>query len=211
MRELPALVLGITISTYWFYVGAMVVRVSRRKRRMHQILIPVQRRERLMWIVWVPLIVAWVAMPFVASAQDPGNHPWIALPTLARSGRALVILRMAAAGVAVACLLLSIQCWRHMGRDWRMGVDPSNDRRLITDGPFARVRHPIYALSMALVLTSVVIIPTPVMLLIAVVHITLMYLKARNEELFLSNLYGQSYSEYCRRTGRFLPRIGILC
>jgi protein-S-isoprenylcysteine O-methyltransferase Ste14 len=188
----------------------MVVRVSRRKRRVHRVLIPAQLRERLMWMVWVPLVAAWIAMPYVASAQNPTDHPSIGVPEFASSGWAFATLRTTVAGVAFVCLLLSIQCWRHMGRDWRMGVDPEGKNRLITDGPFAKVRHPIYALSIALMLCSVVVIPTPVMLVIAAVHITLMYLKARNEESFLTNLYGQSYSEYCERTGRFLPRIGTI-
>jgi protein-S-isoprenylcysteine O-methyltransferase Ste14 len=160
-----------------------------------------------MWVVWVPLIVAWVALPFVAPAQDPAGHPWIGLPAFARSHQVLVTLRMAAAGLAVVCLFLSIQCWRHMGRDWRMGVDPSNHRRLIMDGPFTRVRHTIYALSVALMLCSVVVIPAPVMLGIAAVHISLMFLKVRNEEEFLRETHGQSYIEYCARTGRLVPRI----
>ncbi len=88
-----------------------------------------------------------------------------------------------------------------------MGVDAASRNRLITNGPFAKVRHPIYALSIALMLCSVVVISTPVMLAIAALHIALMYLKARNEEEFLLKMHGQSYSEYCRRTGRFLPRI----
>ena len=210
MHELPALVLGITISTYWFCVGAMVVRVSRRKRRVHRVLIPTQRRERLMWMVWVPLIAAWIAMPFVASAQDPADHPWIGVPVFVSSGWVFATLRIAAASVAVVCLLMSIQCWRHMGRDWRMGVDPEDESRLITNGPFGKVRHPIYTLSIALMLCTVVVIPSPAMLAIAAVHITLMYLKARNEEEFLLEKHGQSYSEYCERTGRFLPRIGAI-
>lgn len=188
----------------------MVVRVSRRKRRMHRVLIPTQRRERLMWMVWVPLVAAWIAMPFVASAQDPTDHAWIGVPVFANSWRVFAIMRIAAAGVAVVCLLLSIRCWRHMGRDWRMGIDPEFEGRLIMNGPFAKVRHPIYALSVALMLCSVVVIPTRIMLVIAAVHITLMYLKARNEEVFLLEKHGQAYSEYCRRTGRFLPRFGAV-
>ena len=207
MGEVPTFVLGITISAYWCCVGAMVMRVSRRGRSTRRILIPTQRRERLMWVVWVPLIAAWIAMPFVASSQNPVRHPLIGVPVFARSEPVLVMIRLAAAGAAVVCLLLSIQCWRHMGSDWRMGIDPSNDHKLITDGPFARVRHPIYTLSVALMSCSVVIIPTLAMLTIASVHILLMYLKVRNEEEFLLKTHGPAYREYCRQTGRLWPRI----
>ncbi len=207
MRELPTLLVGITVSAYWLYVGTMIVRVGRKSRGIGRLLVPTQRRERTMWIVWVPLVAAWIAMPFVASAQDPARHPWLAIPRLAVSQPALHALRVAASVIAIVCFLVSVRCWRHMGRDWRMGIDPAGERRLITNGPFARVRHPIYALSVALMLCTVVVIPNPVMLVIAALHIALMWLKARNEEAFLHKMHGPSYSEYCRRTGRFLPRI----
>jgi protein-S-isoprenylcysteine O-methyltransferase Ste14 len=207
VRELPAIVLGITIATYWLYVGRMVVRVGRKNRGISRMLVPAQRRERTMWIVWVPLVVAWIAMPFVASAQDPVRHPWIGIPALAVWHPVVYVLRLVASAIAIVCFLVSVQCWRHMGKDWRMGVDPAGERKLITNGPFARVRHPIYALSVALMLCSVVVVPTPVMLAIAALHILLMHLKARNEEAFLQRMHGPSYSAYCQRTGRFLPRI----
>ncbi len=201
------MVLGITVSAYWFCVGAMVVRVSRRGRRARRILIPAQGRERVMWVVWVPLTAAWVAMPFVATAQDPTRHPWFGVPVFALVDPVFYAVRVTVSGMAVVCLLASVRCWQHMGRDWRMGVDPTDRSRLITNGPFARVRHPIYSLSVALMLCSVVVIPTPVMAAVAAFHIVLMYLKARNEEAFLLRMHDQTYSEYCRRTGRFLPRI----
>jgi len=210
VHDLPALILGITIATYWFCVGAMVVRVSRRRRARH-VLIPTQRRERLMWVVWIPLVAAWIAMPFVARVQDPVSHPLIGLPDFARLIPAIRAVRIAALVAAIACLILSIQCWRHMGRHWRMGVEPATDSKLITDGPFRRVRHPIYTLSMILMVCSVLNVPTPIMLLLATVHLTLMHLKARNEEAFLLEVHGERYRSYLGKTGRFLPRFRPTC
>lgn len=207
MRDVPSLMLGITMAVYWCCVGAMVVRVSRRGNRADRVLIPKQRRERFMWLVWVPLVVAWVAMPLIARTQDPARWPLIALPAIAQTESILLTARTGAAGLAIILLLLSIRCWRHMGSHWRMGVDPANSEKLIVDGPFSRVRHPIYSLSVALMICSGLIVPTPAMLGIVVTHIALMVVKARNEEAFLSEIYGDSYSEYCKRTGRFIPRL----
>ena len=53
-----------------------------------------------------------------------------------------------------------------MGRDWRMDISDRNTS-LITDGLFARVRHPIYAFSIALMLATAIVLPTPPMLLLA--------------------------------------------
>ena len=117
-----------------------------------------------------------------------------------------MMLRWAAAGIGALCLHGSIRAWRRMGRNWRMAVAPGQKTELVTGGPFARVRHPIYALSMLLMLCTLAVVPTLPLLLIAAVHITLMLLKAHNEERFLKGVHGAAYADYCRRTGRFVPR-----
>jgi protein-S-isoprenylcysteine O-methyltransferase Ste14 len=95
-----------------------------------------------------------------------------------------------------------------MGRDWRMDVSEKRTGALITDGLFAYVRHPIYALSTALMICSAIIIATPPMVILAGVNLVLVNLKARNEERHLLAMYGEPYAAYLRRTGRFLPRLG---
>lgn len=202
----PALVLGLTMCAYWACVVVMIVKVSRKTRAVRRVVIPQQRRERLMWGVWVPLVVTWMGLPLIAGSVPIGFHEWFALPGLAASGPAIA-LRCAAAGLAVVCLGLSIWCWRHMGRHWRMAVDPSQPGKLIQDGPFAWARHPIYTLSMTLMVCTLIVVPTPLVLVITLLHIALMQIKARSEEAFLLQQHGAHYADYCARTGRFFPHV----
>jgi protein-S-isoprenylcysteine O-methyltransferase Ste14 len=44
------------------------------------------------------------------------------------------------------------------------------------------------------------------MLAIAAIHVTLMAIKARNEERHLLSVHGEAYARYVARTGRFVPR-----
>ncbi|MGE0481629.1 MAG: isoprenylcysteine carboxylmethyltransferase family protein [Phycisphaerae bacterium] len=200
---LPNWIVGATVLCYWACVVVMIVRVSRKTRHVGRVVVPAQRIEQLMWIVWTPLIVLWIATPFIAAQRSAWLGGWLAI--WGADWYAAPAMRLLAAGAAVACLAASIVCWRHMGKHWRMGVDPEQCGTLFTDGPFAYVRHPIYALSILLMLATLVAVPNAVMLLLAIVHVTLMNLKARNEERHLHTVYGASYREYCRRTGRFLP------
>ena len=62
---------------------------------------------------------------------------------------------MVAAIVAMASLALTIKCWARMGKDWRMAVTAEPDQPLITDGLFSRIRHPIYAFSIVIVLSLI--------------------------------------------------------
>jgi protein-S-isoprenylcysteine O-methyltransferase Ste14 len=141
-------------------------------------------------------------LPYLAATR---SHLLLALPEFARQPPWLW-LRAAAALLGVACLALTVMVWRRMGKDWRMAVRVDRQSELITDGLFRFVRHPIYALSIALMVCSALVVPTLPMVAIAVLHIVLMNLKARNEERYLRAAYGERYAGYAQRTARFLPR-----
>ena len=205
LHDLPALALTFILSAYWLCVGVKMFRANRGRLRHDPNVIPKLRIERFMWIVWVPVIAAWIAMPCVAPAQAYARHPWIGMPNLDVAPIAVVAIRSVATLVAGGCLLLSIKCWRFMGRNWRMGIDPSQEKVLFSGGPFSVVRHPIYALSITLMACSVLVVPTRAMMILAALHIFLLQLKARNEERFLLKVHGEAYAEYCDLTPRFVP------
>ena len=200
-RDYPLLVVALTISAYWLRVGAMIVR-ARRKQHHDVGVIPEHPAERALWLVVVPVVACWCAFPWLALTHAQGPF---AMPMFTRDSAAYAGLRFIAAGVAVACLLLTLQCWRRMGRDWRMDISDRNTS-LITDGLFARVRHPIYAFSIALMVATALVLPSLPMVAVAVLHVIVMNVKARNEEAHLARLHGDAYRRYVERTGRFVPR-----
>ncbi|MGE5608956.1 MAG: methyltransferase family protein, partial [Bacillota bacterium] len=111
-------------------------------------------------------------------------------------------------GVAIAAIAFAATwaCWRKMGKSWRMGIDPNEHTQLIVTGPYAYVRHPIYALSSLLMLATVAIIPSPLILLVALAHLALLQWEARREEKHLLNQHGTTYAAYYTQVGRFIPR-----
>jgi protein-S-isoprenylcysteine O-methyltransferase Ste14 len=202
MRDGPILILTVTIWAYWIGVAIMVVRLRRRIRRLPGV-VPEQGLERLMWLIWIPVIILWLALPSLAATE---RHKLLAVAEVVLSHPGLVALRWVASLLGVGCLLVTIECWMRMGESWRMSIVPEGDTELVTTGLYARVRHPIYGFSMLLMVCSVVIVPTVPMVIVATLHVLLMVLKSGNEERFLLRTYGDRYAEYCRRTGRFFPR-----
>lgn len=202
MDTTPVLILTLTVWAYWIGVGAMALYV-RRANRAPAGIVPEVRSERRMWIIWVPLIIAWNILPEVARKGYP---LLLALPAGAMAHPLFSRLRWVAATCAVACLLGTAVCWVHMGRSWRLGVLPSQDTALVVTGVYAHVRHPIYTLGILLALSSAAVVPTLPMMLVAVLHVCLILLKVRQEEGFLLAVHGAAYAAYCRRTGQFLPR-----
>ena len=201
MRDFPGIVLVATIWAYWLGIGIMITRVRKGTHTLAG-LVPEQRLERYLWLVWVPLVVAWIVLPYLAFM-----HPAFA-SAFVRQSEGYALLRWLAAGGALACLLLTSLCWSRMGRNWRLDVSTKSHAELITDGPFAYVRHPIYALQRLHMLCSVVVVPTWQMTGLAVVHFCLTQVKARNEERHLLAVHGSAYRDYVARTGMFFPRRG---
>jgi protein-S-isoprenylcysteine O-methyltransferase Ste14 len=98
-----------------------------------------------------------------------------------------------------------------MGRSWRIGVDPGERTGLVTGGPFALVRNPIFS---GMILTWVglaLMVPSVVALASVGVLIGSLELQTRVvEEPYLLRTHGERYAHYAKRVGRFMPRAGRL-
>jgi protein-S-isoprenylcysteine O-methyltransferase Ste14 len=199
LGNLPALLIGLILCAYW----ARVLHLARKIRQSagHTAnVIPPGRVGCVTRAIWFPVVYLWIAIPLLT--------PWISnLLWIVRPLMATPLLSWAALAIAILAFILTLVCWKKMGKSWRMGIDPSEKTSLVVTGPFSRIRHPIYAISSVLMLTTVAIVPTPLMIAVALVHLTLLQLEARREENYLAGLHGQSYLDYCARTGRFFPKL----
>lgn len=145
--------------------------------------------------------VAWVVLVAGAALQAAGV---LAAPGAvgARVGAAL----------ALGVLGTAIVRWAQatMGRMWRPDIPPVPGGRLVTDGPFARVRNPNYVGMLCAALGAVVLAPSAVTAAGWGLLLLSLMLIARAEEQVLRVRYGAAYGAYAARAGRFLPRVGRL-
>jgi len=97
-----------------------------------------------------------------------------------------------------------------MGRSWRIGV-PEERTELVTGGPFALVRNPIYTAMVVAVGGLALLAPNPLSIASVVSLIAALELQVRfAEEPQLIRSHGEEYAEYARRVGRFVPGVGRL-
>lgn len=199
---MPLILAGSAIWLYWAIVLAMAAFV-RFVRRRPSALTPHTASERAMWIIWVPVVVAWNAMPALALRKD---DPALVVPPWAKDS-IYNSTRWVAGALILSGLLCTMHCWWTMGRSWSVALVEGERTALVQRGLFRFVRHPIYGLSLMMMLCTLAVLPTWPMALAAMAHVVLMNLKARGEESHLMRTYGDAYGDYRRRTGRFLPRV----
>jgi protein-S-isoprenylcysteine O-methyltransferase Ste14 len=117
----------------------------------------------------------------------------------------------AAIGVALASvgIVLTVAAQFAMGTAWRIGVDPAERTELVTDGPFAVVRNPIYSAMIPAFIGIALLAPNFLTIAGAILVIAALELQTRFvEEPYLARVHGDRYAAYAARVGRFLPGIG---
>jgi protein-S-isoprenylcysteine O-methyltransferase Ste14 len=199
VRDWPSLVIGLLMGYYWCRV-LQKARYAKRKTGRAANLVPAEPIGRLLRIVWYPVVAVWIAHPLAQAFTRKPQHyaqPLFDMP----------VVRWIAVGIAILAMTATLICWKRMGRSWRMGINPQEKTSLVVAGPWAYVRHPIYALSILLMLCTMVILPTPLMLAAGVVHIVFLIWESRREEQHLIHQHGEQYVQYCARVRRFIPTL----
>ncbi len=156
----------------------------------------------------------WIAGVLFAVALVLG----LAAPVLALTGTVEPIAALDGAGmhvagaiVTVAGIVLTLLAQVAMGDSWRIGVDHDERTELVTDGPFARVRNPIFSAMIPTALGLAMLVPSPVAIAAAVALAIALELQVRVvEEPYLLRAQGDAYAVYAARTGRFVPGVGHL-
>jgi len=110
----------------------------------------------------------------------------------------LASLFLMTAGVGFAIYALA-----HLGRSFSLMAEA---RHLVTDGPYASIRHPLYlgeAMSMIGLMLQYL---SPLALLIVALQLSFQLMRMKNEEAVLADLFPE-YEAYKVRTARLVPGV----
>ena len=144
------------------------------------------------WIEYAPPL-AWIPWA-VALLSDAFE---IAVP----SGVRVAGLAVAAAGAVFAAWSM----WR-LGRSYAVRMDVFSEHRLVTDGPFAMVRHPLYLGVLAYHIGAFLALGDLLLAFFTlVVVLPLLSYRAIVEERVLLAAFGDGYADYRRRVAALLP------
>ena len=105
-------------------------------------------------------------------------------------------------------LLLFHRAHADLGKQWSATLEIRADHRLITDGVYRRVRHPMYTAIWGFAIAQALLLPNTVAGFSAVASIAPLYfVRTPREEALMRETFGEEYDAYTRRTGRLFPRI----
>ena len=111
------------------------------------------------------------------------------------------------AAITAGGMLFSVWARRYLGKNWSQAVTLKEGHELITSGPYALVRHPIYTgLLLAFVGCAVARGEWRGLLAVALVFGAL-WRKLRLEETWMRVQFGESYEAYSRQVAALVPYI----
>jgi protein-S-isoprenylcysteine O-methyltransferase Ste14 len=180
---------------------------------------------------WLVLIVVWAVSAFGAKRSAGGSFAWrreiglrigilmlivlaVRLPIVRnglRDARGYLVntsLALGIIGVVLCGLGVGLALWARfsLGRNWGLPMTRKENPELITNGPYAFARHPIYG-GIILGLVGSALAQSPFWIVPLVLAACYFVYSARREEKLMTEQFPQAYPDYRRRTKMFVPFI----
>ena len=145
-------------------------------------------------LVWVGFVVPliWLSSPVLSFAEYP------------------LTLGPLIAGVMcfVVGLWLFYRSHADLGTNWSITLEVREQHRLITEGVYHRIRHPMYSALVLYSLGHALVIPNWVAGPANLVAFAILFtLRVQAEERMMSDVFGDEYTTYAARTKRLIPGV----
>lgn len=139
----------------------------------------------------IPILYVATGIP---AAADYAFRPWMGWVGLV---------------LELAFLVLFYQSHRQLGRNWSVSLEIRDDHRLVTDGLYRYVRHPMYSAFWLWGLAQLFLLPNWIAGPAGAVGVAILYVyRVPKEEAMMRQTFGSAYDDYAARTGRVFPRFG---
>lgn len=110
----------------------------------------------------------------------------------------------------VGSIFLLVLAHRDLGSNWSPSVDLRQGHKLVTQGIYAWLRHPIYASVWLWCLAQALLVPNWAGGLAGLVFFLPVYITRRPiEEEMMLDQFGEAYRDYMNRVGGIFPKIAM--
>jgi protein-S-isoprenylcysteine O-methyltransferase Ste14 len=113
------------------------------------------------------------------------------------------------AGFFLGLAGLGIWIWAQivLGKEWSPQLQLREKHRLVTSGPYSRMRHPIYSGMILWAGGLALLTANWIFVIVAVLVCAVFVTRVPKEEQMMIGEFGDEYREYMKRTGRIFPKI----
>ena len=144
----------------------------------------------------IPILLGGFLLAKGHRLPDPLNHRIIPhVDALAWTG----------AGLCFAGLIFCIWARFTIGRNWSGVVTLKGGHELITSGPYAWVRHPIYTGMLAMIVATVIVLGHVAGIIGLPLVFVSFWMKLRYEEKLMLQKFPNEYAAYQQRVKRLIP------
>jgi protein-S-isoprenylcysteine O-methyltransferase Ste14 len=138
---------------------------------------------------------------------QPPRQPFLP-PVAALSGIAGIVFAVVTVAIAAGSAWVIKSAVSTLGKQWAMPARLVEGHQLITSGPYAYVRNPIYTGMLGMLIATGLAMEHWIALIVAVVLFVVgMVIRVRSEEKLLRAAFGAEFEEYAKRVPAVLPGI----
>lgn len=183
----------ILFGSWWGFILFWGVMAVRTKKTVHR-----QPRGEMRLYMW-PLLLGVFVMSGLTRYLGP-------LAILARPlAQRTIGLQWSAAGAALLGLAIAVWARVALGRNWSGEITLKEDHELVTSGPYAAIRHPIYTALILLFLGLALFIASAGAWIGLALVVLSCWVKLRQEEALMLRQFPDAYPAYMARTKRLVP------
>jgi protein-S-isoprenylcysteine O-methyltransferase Ste14 len=111
-------------------------------------------------------------------------------------------------GFASGLASLGFWSWTQvaLGKEWSPQLQLRKEHNLVTTGPYARIRHPLYTAMIGYVTSIALITANWLFVVFAIIAASATFARVPKEEQMMVEEFGEEYKAFMQRTGRFFPK-----
>mgnify|MGYP000513046410 CR=1 FL=1 len=110
--------------------------------------------------------------------------------------------------VLIGALALFRVTHKQLGRNWSISLETRSEHKLVTDGLYGYVRHPMYSSFFLSAVAQLLLLQNWIAGPIGLIGMGLLFfLRVPREEKVMTETFGDEYRAYMKRTARIIPWI----
>jgi len=169
---------------------------------------PFERRARRVRVIdnrRSPTDMIGLAMALLGMAVVPGFYVVTGMPEAADyPARAWAI--AAGAVLIFSAMWLFRRTHKELGKNWSISLEIRDKHQLVSGGPYALIRHPMYTSFLLMALGQAFLLSNWFVGLAGLIGFAfLFFLRVDKEERMMIDIFGPTYRDYMGRTKRIIP------